>query len=58
MRKVIINSLDVENTLFHFDVREINFIEQYGFPAEIGPDSKNAEKTPKVFFSKRCEGCS
>lgn len=56
MKKVILDSLDMDKTLFHFDVREINYIEQYGFPAEIGPDSKNAEKTKKVFFSKGVKG--
>lgn len=56
MRKVIIDSLDMDNTLFHFDVRDISFIEKYGFQADIGPDSKNAEKTPKVFFSKGIKG--
>lgn len=56
MKKVKIDSLDMDNTFFHFDAREINFIEQHGFPAEIGPDSKNAEKTPKVFFSKGVKG--
>lgn len=56
MEKVIIDSLDMDKTLFHFDAREIDFIEQYGFSAEIGPDSKNAEKTPKVFFSKGVKG--
>lgn len=40
MKKVKIDSLDMDNTFFHFDAREINFIEQHGFPAEIGPDSK------------------
>lgn len=56
MKKVILDSLDMDKTLFHFDAREINYIEQYGFPAEIGPDSKNAEKTKKVFFSKGVKG--
>lgn len=56
MRKVIIDYLDKDNTLFHFDVRNIDFIEQFGFPADIGPDSKNAEKNPKVFFSKGMKG--
>ena len=56
MKKVILDSLDMDKTLFHFDAREINYIEQYGFPAEIGPDSKSAEKTKKVFFSKGVKG--
>lgn len=56
MRKVIIDNLDLENTFFHFDVRDVNFIEEHGFLADIGPDSKNAEKTPKVFFSKGVKG--
>lgn len=56
MQKVVIGSLDIENTLFRFDVRDVSFIEEYGFPADIGNDSKNAEKTPKVFFSKGAKG--
>lgn len=56
MKKVVIDSLDTEDTLFHFDVRDITFIEEYGFPADIGEDSKKAEKTPKVFFSKGAKG--
>ena len=56
MKKVNIDDLDIETTLFHFDIRDERFVEQYGFPADIGPDSKNAEKTPKVFFSKGIKG--
>ncbi len=48
--------MDKDNTLFHFDVRNIDFIEQFGFPADIGLDSKNAERNPKVFFSKEIKG--
>lgn len=56
VKKVIINDLDKDNTLFHFDVHDLAFIEEFGFIADIGPDSKNAEKTPKVFFSKGVKG--
>ena len=56
MKKITLSSLDIDNTLFHFDVRDISFIEENGFPANIGRDSKNAETTPKVFFSKGIKG--
>lgn len=56
MKKIALSSLDMDNTLFHFDVRDIEFIEQNGFPATIGRDSKNAEKNSKVFFSKGIKG--
>lgn len=52
MKKITLSSLDIDNTLFHFDVRDISFIEENGFPANIGRDSKNAETTPKVFLVK------
>ena len=56
MKEITLSSLDIDNTLFHFDVRDISFIEENGFPANIGRDSKNAETTPKVFFSKGIKG--
>ena len=56
MQKVFIDSLDLNNTFFHFDIRDVGFIEKYGFLADIGPDSENAERTPKVFFSKGIKG--
>lgn len=56
MKKITLSSLDMDNTLFHFDVRDISFIEENGFPANIGRDSKNVETNPKVFFSKGIKG--
>lgn len=56
MKILSLDEIDLEETYFHFDVRSIDYIEQYGFPPDIGNDSKNAEKTPKVFFSKGING--
>ena len=56
MKKININQVDLENSLFHFDYRDIDFIDKNGFPADIGPDSKNAELTPKVFFIRGAKG--
>lgn len=56
LKKITLSSLDIDNTLFHFDIRDIEFIEKNGFPATVGRDSKNAETTAKVFFSKGIKG--
>ena len=56
MKILSLDEIDLEETYFHFDVRSIDYIEQYGFPPDIGNHSKNAEKTPKVFFSKGING--
>lgn len=56
MKTININEIDLDNTLFHFDARDMEYISRYGFPADIGPYSRNAEETPKVFFSKGIQG--
>lgn len=56
MKSVNINEIDLNKVLFHFDARENEYISRYGFPADIGPYSRNAEETPKVFFSKGVKG--
>ena len=56
MKKININDIDLENSFFHFDVRDDEFISKFGFPADIGPDSINAEDNAKVFFSKGAKG--
>lgn len=56
MKTININEIDLDNTLFHFDARDMEYISRYGFSADIGPYSRNAEETPKVFFSKGIQG--
>lgn len=56
MKKMNLSEIDLKNSFFHFDVRSLEYIEEYGFPPDIGPDSQNAEETPKVFFSKGIDG--
>lgn len=56
MRTLVIDELKNDEGFFHFDARSIEFIETNGFPADIGPDSKNAETNPKVFFSTGIKG--
>ena len=56
MEIINISELDLKNSFFHFDARSLEYIKEYGFTPDIGPDSKNAEETPKVFFSKGIDG--
>lgn len=50
MNIINIKDIDLDNTFFHFDVRNIDYINEYGLEASIGPNSINAEINPKIFF--------
>ena len=56
MNTKYLKELDLNNTLFHFDVRSEDYILTHGFPPDRGKDSENAEITKKVFFSKGISG--
>ena len=57
MKKIVLEELDKENAFFHFTNKDnIRSIEQNGLIATKGQNAKNAEQTPKIFFSKGTEG--
>lgn len=56
MKKVLIDTIDKDNSFLRFDARNLDYIEENGFPAAKGIDSINAETTKKVFFSKGVRG--